>query len=142
MCSRSRLAALDSRDSRPARPHRLQRATARQYRYSIFQEHGTQIACNSPKLPRRPSIPSNANPLHHVPEPPRILRLYCASSEFGGVRVGVTARIRNQYIGCDEGPSHDSEGDFGNDCPIQDILMNDGGVWFYDFRNEQEPEKK
>ena len=81
MCSRSRLAALDSR---PARPHRLQRATARQYRYSIFQEHGTQIACNSPKLPRRPSIPSNANPLHHVPEPPRILRLYCASSEFGG----------------------------------------------------------
>ena len=56
--------------------------------------------------------------------------------------MGVTARIRNQYIGCDEGPSHDSEGDFGNDCPILDILMNDGGVWFYDFRNEQEPEKK
>ena len=56
--------------------------------------------------------------------------------------MGVTARIRNQYIGCDEDPSHDSEGDFGNDCPILDILMNDGGVWFYDFRNEQEPEKK
>ena len=61
---------------------------------------------------------------------------------FIGVRAGVTARIRNQHIGCDEGPPHDSEGDFGNDCPIQDILMNDGGVWFYDFRNEQEPEKK